>query len=189
MDATRSIGTTEVRRSPNVVHWLQACGAAVFFGTLGLLPLKWASEIGGYLGRSVGPHLGISKRAQLNLAGALPGLSAAEVEGVIVGMWDNLGRVAAEYPHLRKIRVFQPGGRVETHGFEHIFRAVVAGRQHPPRRLALGAEFPHENRPAVVEPDADHAFFNDTGARYNAAAAGDAWQRLLDWFDRYLTGQ
>ncbi len=39
----------------------------------------------------------------------------------------------------------------------------------------------------VVEPDADHAFFNDTGPRYNAAAAADAWQRLLDWFARYLT--
>jgi carboxymethylenebutenolidase len=41
----------------------------------------------------------------------------------------------------------------------------------------------------VVEPDADHAFFNDTGPRYNAAAAADAWQRLLDWFGRYLAGQ
>jgi carboxymethylenebutenolidase len=41
----------------------------------------------------------------------------------------------------------------------------------------------------VVEPNADHAFFNDTGPRYNAAAAADAWQRLLDWFDRYLTRQ
>ncbi len=39
----------------------------------------------------------------------------------------------------------------------------------------------------VVEPNADHAFFNDTGPRYNAAAAADAWQRLLDWFARYLT--
>ena len=27
----------------------------------------------------------------------------------IAGMWDNLGRVAAEYPHLRKIRVFDAG--------------------------------------------------------------------------------
>jgi len=44
-------------------------------------------------------------------------------------MWDNLGRVAAEYPHLRKIRVFEPGGRVETHGFEHMDRAVAAGRR------------------------------------------------------------
>ncbi len=41
----------------------------------------------------------------------------------------------------------------------------------------------------IVEPDADHAFFNDTGPRYNAAAATDAWQRLLDWFGRYLIGQ
>ena len=38
----------------------------------------------------------------------------------------------------------------------------------------------------VVEPNADHAFFNDTGPRYNAAAAADAWQRMLDWLGRYL---
>ena len=31
----------------------------------------------------------------------------------------------------------------------------------------------------VVEPNADHAFFNDTGPRYNAAAAADAWQRTV----------
>lgn len=41
----------------------------------------------------------------------------------------------------------------------------------------------------VVEPNADHAFFNDTGPRYNAAAAVDAWRRTLDWFGRYLAGQ
>jgi carboxymethylenebutenolidase len=39
----------------------------------------------------------------------------------------------------------------------------------------------------VVEPDADHAFFNDTGPRYDAAAATDAWQRLQDWLARYLS--
>ena len=38
----------------------------------------------------------------------------------------------------------------------------------------------------VVEPHADHAFFNDTGPRYNAAAADDAWQQVLEWFGRYL---
>jgi len=38
----------------------------------------------------------------------------------------------------------------------------------------------------VVEPDADHAFFNNTGPRYNAAAAHDAWQQVLEWFGRYL---
>ena len=44
-------------------------------------------------------------------------------------MWDNLGRVAAEYPHLREIRVFAPDGRVETRGVEHMDRAMAAGRR------------------------------------------------------------
>lgn len=32
----------------------------------------------------------------------------------------------------------------------------------------------------------DHAFFNDTGGRYNADAAAQAYQKVLDWFGRYL---
>ena len=38
----------------------------------------------------------------------------------------------------------------------------------------------------ITEPGADHAFFNDTGKRYNAAAAAQAWKRLQDWLSRYL---
>ncbi|TFV58058.1 dienelactone hydrolase family protein [Mycobacterium sp. PS03-16] len=38
----------------------------------------------------------------------------------------------------------------------------------------------------VTEPDANHAFFNDTGERYNAVAANDAWIRVQDWFSRYV---
>jgi carboxymethylenebutenolidase len=33
---------------------------------------------------------------------------------------------------------------------------------------------------------AGHAFFNDTGQRFDAAAAAEAWRRVLDWFDRYV---
>jgi carboxymethylenebutenolidase len=38
----------------------------------------------------------------------------------------------------------------------------------------------------VTEPDANHAFFNDTGDRYNATAAEDAWRRVQDWFTKYV---
>lgn len=38
----------------------------------------------------------------------------------------------------------------------------------------------------VVEPDADHAFFNDSGPRYNSIAAADAWTRLQDLFTQHL---
>jgi Kdo2-lipid IVA lauroyltransferase/acyltransferase len=111
------------------VHRLQAWSAWLGFGTFGLLPIDWASAIGGALARAIGPRLGISKRARLNLSRALPALSDAEIARIVRAMWDNLGRVAAEYPHLRNIRIFEPGGRVETHGFEHMDRAVATGRR------------------------------------------------------------
>ena len=37
-----------------------------------------------------------------------------------------------------------------------------------------------------VFPGADHAFFNDTGPRYDAAQATAAYAAVLDWFGRYL---
>jgi carboxymethylenebutenolidase len=38
----------------------------------------------------------------------------------------------------------------------------------------------------IIYPGADHAFNNDTGSRYNAAAAQDAWAQTLAWFSQYL---
>jgi Kdo2-lipid IVA lauroyltransferase/acyltransferase len=111
------------------IHRLEALAAALAFGAFGALPIDWASALGGVLGRLIGPFLGISGQARRNLKRALPELSDPEISRVVAGMWDNLGRVAAEYPHLREMRVFEPGGRVETHGFEHMDRAVATGRR------------------------------------------------------------
>lgn len=38
----------------------------------------------------------------------------------------------------------------------------------------------------VIYPGAGHAFNNDTGASYNAAAARDAFTRSVAWFEKYL---
>jgi carboxymethylenebutenolidase len=38
----------------------------------------------------------------------------------------------------------------------------------------------------VTFPNAGHAFFNDTGARYSPAAAAAAYQKLLGWFGDHL---
>jgi Kdo2-lipid IVA lauroyltransferase/acyltransferase len=117
------------RRPISLPRRLEGWGAALCFGAFGLLPLDWASAVGGGLGRAIGPRLGVTKRARLNLGRALPELPQAEISRLIAAMWDNLGRVVAEYPHLQTIRVFDPAGRVETHGFEHVDRAVATGRR------------------------------------------------------------
>lgn len=39
----------------------------------------------------------------------------------------------------------------------------------------------------IIYPNAQHAFFNDTRAAYNAEAAADAWQRMVNFFKETLT--
>ncbi|HEV2778775.1 MAG TPA: dienelactone hydrolase family protein [Actinophytocola sp.] len=51
----------------------------------------------------------------------------------------------------------------------------------PAAKAALeAARLKHE---LLTFTEADHAFFNDTGARFNPHAATEAWRRALNWFD------
>lgn len=68
-----------------------------------ILPAKRASDLGGWIGRTIGPRLAASRKALRNVERALPGLSPERYAKIITGMWDNLGRVMAEYPHLETL--------------------------------------------------------------------------------------
>ena len=130
MDATRAPLAAEPAATPvSWTHRFEAWGAAVFVALLRCLPLDAASALGGFLACRIAPRLAISDRARRNLRAAFPDLSEPRIDAIVRGMWDNLGRVAAEYPHLRHIRVFDPGSRVETRGIEHLDRALAAGRR------------------------------------------------------------
>jgi KDO2-lipid IV(A) lauroyltransferase len=114
----------EVPRIYRIEAWIAVCAIRI----LRLLPLDWASALGGGLARAVGPRFAISRRARLHLKSAMPELSEDEVTRIVRGMWDNLGRVAFEFPHVARIDVFAPNGRVEVRGFDHVTRALAAGR-------------------------------------------------------------
>ena len=85
-----------------------------------ILPADVASNIGGGLLGFIGPKLAVSRKAVRHAALAFPQKSAAEHQDIVRQMWDNLGRVMAEYPHLEKL------GRdcVEIRGGE-IMRAAI----------------------------------------------------------------
>ncbi len=97
-------------------------GAAVWlaFYLLKLLSLDRASALGGALGRAIGPRLAVSRRAVENLGRAMPELDQTAIAGIVGGMWENLGRVAAEYPHLASFKLYDGDGRVEVIGAEHV---------------------------------------------------------------------
>jgi Kdo2-lipid IVA lauroyltransferase/acyltransferase len=118
-------------------QFLEGLGARLLFACFRLLPLDAASAVGGAIGRAIGPRLGASKRARTNLRRALPALDNAAIARIVRGMWDNLGRVAAEYPHLGAIKVFEPGGRVELVGVD----AILAERRPEKRYIFFSAHF------------------------------------------------
>jgi KDO2-lipid IV(A) lauroyltransferase len=51
------------------------------------------------IGRLLPEH----RTGRANLAAAFPEKSPAEIEQILAGVWDNLGRVAAEYAHLDRL--------------------------------------------------------------------------------------
>lgn len=68
-----------------------------------------AANLAGAVLRKLGPLLPEHRVGRDNLRAAFPNKSAAEIERILAGVWDNLGRVAAEFVHLDEFRVEAPG--------------------------------------------------------------------------------
>jgi KDO2-lipid IV(A) lauroyltransferase len=80
--------------------------AAVGGLTIGMLratryfdPIKTA-DMFGRITRLIGPALREQKIGRANLTAAFPEKSPEEIETILAGVWDNLGRVGAEFAHL-----------------------------------------------------------------------------------------
>lgn len=99
-----------------VAYPLQALGVNLAFGFFALLPVDAASALGGWIARLVGPRLSVSGTARRNLARVFPELDAGETATIIEGMWDNLGRTAAEHAHLADFDPYRMDSRVEIVG-------------------------------------------------------------------------
>jgi KDO2-lipid IV(A) lauroyltransferase len=106
-----------------LIHPLEALGFGLAMLLLRALPIDWASGLCGAIARALGPHLPVSTVARRNLHRALPALDAGAIERVVRGVWDNLGRVVGEYPHLRRLAAT----RVEVVGGEHLAPLHDAG--------------------------------------------------------------
>ncbi len=86
-----------------ILQRLEAALIAVVIRVLFIIGPVRASNVGGLVARNIGPWLPVNRVAEQNLRRALPDRSAIERRGIIRGMWDNLGRTAAEMPHLGRL--------------------------------------------------------------------------------------
>lgn len=104
--------------NPSVItagsHWValvDACRghlAVLVLDLVRLVPLDWARGASAWLTRMIGPLLKGHRVARANLAAAYPEKSPQEIDRILTGMWDNLGRVFAEYAHLDRLWDYEP---------------------------------------------------------------------------------
>ena len=105
-------------------------GAAAVGGlTIGMLratryfdPVKTA-DMFGRITRLIGPVMREQKIGRANLTAAFPEKPAEEIEVILAGVWDNLGRVGAEFAHLDHVweydRTHPKASRIEIQERTH----------------------------------------------------------------------
>lgn len=94
--------------------------ALLLRGLLSLLLTMGRSKsaaIGSWLARVIGPLTSAHKTGLANLAMALPG---EDHKAIMQGVWDNLGRVVGEYPHMKDFRCYGTDADITITGAEWI---------------------------------------------------------------------
>jgi KDO2-lipid IV(A) lauroyltransferase len=77
--------------------------AAAFFRGVRLTDPDRMVKLAGKTMQRLGPLLREHRIGRANLAAAYPEKSAVEIETILRGVWDNLGRVGAEFAHLDRL--------------------------------------------------------------------------------------
>jgi Kdo2-lipid IVA lauroyltransferase/acyltransferase len=118
--------------------------AAVGALTIGMLratryfdPIKTANLFGRIL-RLVGPMTREQKIGRANLTAAFPEKSPAEIDTILTGVWDNLGRLGAEFAHLDHIWEHDPARPQDS-------RIEIQTRTHE-----LFAQLRLDGKPALI---------------------------------------
>ena len=94
------------------------------FAGLRLLGPERSSDLGGWLLRTASPLIPVNRVAVANIRAGFPDMADDEVRRIARGAWENLGRTAAEYAHLKSLfdydyRNPDAPSRVEVSGIEH----------------------------------------------------------------------
>jgi Kdo2-lipid IVA lauroyltransferase/acyltransferase len=109
--ATRSLRTLGRRLGAllkRAVDWSVGMLLMLILRTIRYLDRLWVSDVFAWVARTVGPWTGEHRIGRANLVAAFPDKSPDEIERILLGVWDNLGRVTAEFAHLDRLAVGDP---------------------------------------------------------------------------------
>ena len=101
------------------MYFLEGSFLLLIFIVLRILPLGISSFLMGKLSSLIGPRLGVTKKAYNNIKNVMPEKNEKEITKIIKDMWENLGKVAGEYPHLSKISP-EKNNKIQIYGKKNL---------------------------------------------------------------------
>jgi len=158
--------------------WFDAAIGWTAVGLLRLLRLpnrKRMSNLLGRMMRAVGPWFPEHKIGRENLVAAFPDKSPDEIETILRGVWENLGRVGAEFAHLDRMKVldFERGGEADVVYDRIAFERFLAIRDSGKPTLFFAAHLANWEVPALASASYNIRS-NLLYRRPNLGAAADA---------------
>lgn len=119
-------------------------GSLIGAATVGMLrttryfdPVK-TSDFFARVTKLIGPRLREHRIGRANLAAAFPEKSPEEIEQILMGVWDNLGRVGAEFAHMDHVWDYER---------EHPEQSRI---ELPPRSVELFDQIRNDGKPALI---------------------------------------
>ena len=99
-------------------YFIQFLFAIIFFSICKLLGPKISSDLGGKIFEKIGPYFRSKKLIHTNIKNSIPSVSSNNLNTIIKLMWNNYGRVFAEYMFIKNFRMGKLSSKIQVEGQE-----------------------------------------------------------------------
>jgi KDO2-lipid IV(A) lauroyltransferase len=112
----------------NIKYFFQFIFIIIFFSLFKILGLRISSAIGGKIFEIIGPLFRSRNLIHSNIKKALPDINLKDLNNITKLMWNNYGRVFAEYMFIKDFRTDRSSSKIKIEGQEILDKIKREGK-------------------------------------------------------------
>ena len=101
-----------------IKYFIQFLFAIIFLIICKILGPKISSDLGGVIFEKLGPYFRSKKLIHSNIKNSMPGIHSSDLNKMVNLMWNNYGRVFAEYVFIKNFRLGKLSSKIKVDGQE-----------------------------------------------------------------------
>ena len=112
-----------------IKYFFQFILTITFYGLFKLLGPKLSSKFSGFIFEFIGPYFRSKKIIQKNIKKAIPDVSENNLKKITEAMWNNYGRVFAEYIFIKEFRIGKLSNQIDVDGKDILDEIIKTNSQ------------------------------------------------------------